>query len=447
MKLQNGLNLIRHAVQAAQTPAEVLEIAIDQVLQMSWVGLRKSAAAFLMRGQQLRQVVSRNLPPAVEQDCAELALGQCLCGRAAEAGESIVCAHLDERHKARTGMAEHGHVVLPLAWQSQTLGVMSFYLEAGQELDDDRTNFLEGVAAVVATALGRLNYQSRLAQVERISSVGLLAAGAAHEIKNSLALVLTSVEWLAEDLPTILGHCRNLRERLVEELGATRANALLSDGADLRDDELFQDLAQCTQNALDGVQRIRTIVRDLGTFSRAEDDELSLVLLSTVAENAIKLAHNEIKHRTRLRRDLRQTPYVFANEARLTQVFLNLLINAVQAIDKGDPERNEILVRVSHDGDEVVAEVKDTGKGIDPADLPYVFDAFFTTKERGVGTGLGLYISKNMVSSLGGSLDVESTVGLGTRFILRLPAADPRAPNLRARRGKTRAIQSHSPSG
>lgn len=446
MKRQDGLDLIQHAVQTAQTPVEILEVAIDHLLQMSWLGLRNRAAAFVLRGQQLRQVVNRNLPPAVEQDCAEVALGQCLCGRAAEAGESIVCAHVDERHNARTGMAEHGHVVLPLRWQYQTLGVMNFYLAAGQELDDERANFLKGVASVVATALGRLNYQSRLAQVERLSSVGLLAAGAAHEIKNSLALVLTSVEWLAEDLPAILEHCRTLREQLVEELGATRANALLSNGADLRDDELFQDLAQCTQNALDGVQRIRTIVRDLGTLSRAEDDELSLVLLSSVAEKAIKLAYNEIKHRARLGRDLQQTPYVLANEARLTQVFLNLLINAAQAIDSGDPEGNEILVRVWHDGDEVFAEVKDSGKGIDPADLPYVFDAFFTTKERGVGTGLGLYISKNIVSSLGGRLDVESTVGRGTRFILRLPAADPLAPNLPTRRGKTRAIQSHSPS-
>lgn len=438
MSPRNGLNLIQHAVQAAKTPAQILEVAVDHVLQMPWLGMRTSAAAFLLRGQQLRKVVSRNLPPAVDQDCAQLALGQCLCGRVAEAGESIVCAHVDGRHNAYTGMVEHGHVVLPLKWRSQTLGVMNFYLAAGQELDDHRTNFLESVASVVATALARLDHKSRLAQAERLSSVGLLAAGVAHEIKNPLALVLTSVEWLAEDLPAILEHCRTLREQLVEELGTTRANALLSNVAVLRDDELLQDLAQCTKNALDGVQRIRTIVRDLGTFSRADDDELSLVLLSTVAEKAINLAHNEIKYRARLSKDLQQTPYVFANEGRLAQVFLNLLINAAQAIDEGDPERNEILVRVWHDGDEVFAEVKDTGKGIDPVKLPYVFEPFFTTKEHGVGTGLGLYISKNIVSSLGGKLDVESTVGRGARFVLRLPAADPLAPSLPA---KIRAIQ------
>jgi signal transduction histidine kinase len=442
MRPEKGLNLIQHAVEAAQTPAEILEAAVDHVLQIPWLGLRSSAAAFLLRGQQLRQVVSRNLPPTVEQDCAQLALGQCLCGRVAEAGESIVCAHVDGRHDAYSGMVEHGHVVLPLKWRSQILGVLNFYLTAGQELDEHRTHFLEAVASVVARALGRLDFQSRLAQAERLSSVGLLAAGVAHEIKNPLALVLTSVEWLAEDLPAILENCRTLREQLVDELGATRANALLSNVAVLRDDELLQDLAQCTKNALDGVQRIRTIVRDLGNVSGAEDDELRLVVLSTVAEKAINLAFNEIKHRARLSRDFQQTPDILANEGRLAQVFLNLLINAAQAIDEGDPEGNEIRVRVWHDGDEVFAEVKDTGKGIDPAQLPYVFEPFFTTKERGVGTGLGLYISKKIVVSLRGRLDVESTVGRGTRFVLRIPAADPLAPALPATPGKTRATQS-----
>jgi signal transduction histidine kinase len=100
------------------------------------------------------------------------------------------------------------------------------------------------------------------------------------------------------------------------------------------------------------------------------------------------------------------------------------LINAAQAIDEGDPKGNEIRVRVWHSADEVCAEVKDTGKGIDPADLPYVFEPFFTTKDRGVGTGLGLYISNNIVNSLSGRIDVESTVGRGTRFVVCVPAAD-----------------------
>ncbi len=429
LEQQNALNRILRAIQAAQTPPQVLEVAIDHVIEISWLGMRTSAAAFLLRGQRLRQVVSRNLPAAVQQSCAELELGQCLCGRVAETGESIVTAHVDERHDTvYAEMVDHGHVVLALKWQSQILGVLNFYLAAGAELDAQRTKFLEAVASIVATALGRLTYESQLAQAERLSSVGLLAAGVAHEIKNPLALALTTVEWLAEGLPPIIEQGRTLRGRLLEELGAERANTLLSDLAELRNDELLQDLSQCTKDALHGMQRVRSIVRDLGTFSRADEAQLSPVLLSEVLERSVNLSYHEIKYRAHVTRDLQETPPVLAHEGRLAQVFLNLLVNAAHAIDKGDPEGNEILVRVWHDSDEVFAEVRDTGKGINPTDLPYVFEPFFTTKDRGVGTGLGLYISNNIVTSMGGRLDVESTVGRGTRFVLCLPVAEPLAP-------------------
>ena len=423
---QRGLNRILRAIEATQTPVQVLEVAVDHVIQISWLGIKTSSAAFMIRGQQLRKVVSRNLPPAVDRGCARVALGQCLCGRVAESGEPIICAHVDDRHDHHyEGMVDHGHVILPLKWQSQILGVLCFYLAPGQELDDHCSTFLEAVGSIVATAVGRLNYQSQLAQSERLSSLGMLAAGVAHEIKNPLGLALTNAEWLVEDLPPILEHGRTLRERLIEEFGSERANTLMRDTPGLRNDELLQDMAQCTRGVLDGVRRVRTIVRELGTFSRADDEQPSPVSLADVLERAITLSHHETKYRARISRDFQEVPHVLAHEGRLTQVFLNLLINAAQAIEKGDPERNEIQVRLWQNGDEVLAEVKDTGKGIDPADLPYVFEPFFTTKERGVGTGLGLSISNNIVTSLGGRLEADSTVGCGTRFVLRLPVAEP----------------------
>jgi signal transduction histidine kinase len=424
LEQQNGLNAILRAVQAAQTPSQVLEVAIDQVLRISWLGMRTSAAGFLLQAQKLLKVVNRNLPLAVEQGCARVSLGACLCGSVAETGESIVCAHVDDRHVHYEGILDHGHVILPLKWQSQILGVLCFYLAAGQELGEQRRAFLEAAASIAATAIGRLYYASQLAQSERLSSVGLLAAGVAHEIKNPLGSTLTTVEWLVEDLPPILEQCRTLRERLIKEVGAERANALMTDTTSLRDDELLQDMAQCTQSALEGVHRVRTIVHDLGIFSRADDAQLSPVSLREVLDRAVTLAYHEIKYRARISRDIQWTPDVLADEGRLTQVFLNLLINAAHAIDEGDPENNEIRVRLWYAGEEVLAEVKDTGKGIDPADLPYVFEPFFTTKERGAGTGLGLYMSNSIVTSLGGRLEVDSVVGSGTCFVLHLPAAE-----------------------
>jgi PAS domain S-box-containing protein len=431
LEQQKGLNLILRAIQAAQTPVQVLEVALDHVLEISWLSMQASAAAFLLRGQQLHKVVSRNLSPDVDQGCAQVALGECLCGRVAQRGEPIICAHADEcvledkgwhTHHAKGG-DDHGHVILPLKWQSQVLGVLCFYVSAGDELDDHRRDFLEAVASILATAIGRLTYQSQLAQAERLSSVGQLAAGIAHEIKNPLALALTNVEWLVEDLPPILEQSRLLRQGVIDEFGAKRASTLLSDLTDLGDDELLQDMTQCTKSVLDGMHRVRTIVRDLGTFSRADEDQLSRVSLVEVMESALTLAYNELKYRARLTRDFKQTPPVLANEGRLAQVFLNLLVNAAHAIDEGDPENNEIRVRLWHEGQEVITEVEDTGKGIAPADLPYLFEPFFTTKEKGAGTGLGLYISNNIVTALGGRLEVESLLPRGSRFVVRLPIA------------------------
>jgi signal transduction histidine kinase len=187
-------------------------------------------------------------------------------------------------------------------------------------------------------------------------------------------------------------------------------------------------MAQCPKSALDGVRRVRTIVRDLGTFARPDEDQLSRVSLVDLLERAITLVYNEIKYHARLTRDFKQTLHVLANEGRLCQVFLNLLINAAHAIGEGQPKDNEIRVRLWHEGKEALVEVKDTGRGIDPADRPYLFEPFFTTKELGVGTGLGLYVSNNIVTSLGGHIDVESSVGRGTRFVVRLPVAEPLAP-------------------
>jgi signal transduction histidine kinase len=423
LEQENGLNAILRSVQTAQTPAQVLEVTIDQLLQVSWLGIRTSAAGFLMQAQQLRKVVDRNLPLAVEQGCARVSLGACLCGRVAKTGESIVCAHVDDRHIHYDGILDHGHVILPLKWQSQALGVLCFYLAPGQVLDDHRRRFLEAAAAIAATAIGRLHFGSQLAQSERLSSVGLLAAGVAHEIKNPLGTILTIVEWLVEDLPPILEQCRTLRERLIDELGTERANRLMTDTLALRNDKLLQDMAQCTRDALNGVRRVRTIVQDLGMFSRADDQQLSPVSLREVLDKAVTLSYHEIKYRARIIRDMQWTPNVLADEGRLAQVFVNLLVNAAHAIDEGDPDENEIRIRLWHEDEEVLAEVTDTGKGIDPADLPYIFEPFFTTKERGVGTGLGLYVSNSIVTSLGGRIEVDSVVGSGTRFVIHLPVA------------------------
>ena len=143
---------------------------------------------------------------------------------------------------------------------------------------------------------------------------------------------------------------------------------------------------------------------------------------------AINMTRNEIRHRAQLIKKYAQVPPVHASEAQLGQVFLNLLTNAVDAIEVGDAARNAITISLQEEGDQVVIEVSDTGCGIQTQDLSRVFDAFYTTKPVGRGTGIGLAICRNILQGLGGSIQLRSGVGLGTTVRLVLPAAPDAKP-------------------
>ncbi|MDP1823445.1 MAG: PAS domain S-box protein [Archangium sp.] len=241
----------------------------------------------------------------------------------------------------------------------------------------------------------RKRMEAGLAQSDRLASMGMLAAGVAHEINNPLSYVLASLDALAQELP---------------KLGEV-APAQLA------------DLVDCAQSALEGTRRIRKISRSLGAFSRVERVEVNNIDLNQTIETAATMAHNEVKYRAALVKELGQVPAVLASDGKLAQVFLNLIINAAHAIDEGHVDRNRITVRTWSDGRDVFARVEDTGHGIPPENLERIFEPFFTTKKAGVGSGLGLSISRNIVSEFGGDLVVESTVGEGTRLTVRLPAS------------------------
>jgi two-component system, cell cycle sensor histidine kinase and response regulator CckA len=179
--------------------------------------------------------------------------------------------------------------------------------------------------------------------------------------------------------------------------------------------------------AREGADRVRRIVRDLRLFSRADEDDRGPVDVTKVLELAVNMTRAELKHRARLVRDYGETPPVLANESRLGQVFVNLLVNAAQAITEGKLEGNEVRLTTRCDGaGRVVIEVRDTGLGIPPEIVSRIFDPFFTTKEVGVGTGLGLAICHGIITGAGGEIQVESEVGKGTTFrvILRAAPAD-----------------------
>jgi len=237
--------------------------------------------------------------------------------------------------------------------------------------------------------------QERLVLAERMASVGALAAGVAHEINNPLTYLLANLVLLDRALagPTPPATARKL------------------------------DLRELVAEAREGAERVTQIVRDLHMFARADDDRDQLVDVQRCLEACLQMMANELRHRARVVRDLRPVPPVRANDARLGQVFLNLLVNAAHALPEGREAVNEVrLASWTDDKGQAIVEVADNGSGIAPAALRHVFDPFFTTRPVGVGTGLGLAVAHRIVTGFGGDIAVTSEEGRGSTFRVTLPA-------------------------
>jgi PAS domain S-box-containing protein len=242
----------------------------------------------------------------------------------------------------------------------------------------------------------RKSLEAKLALSERLVAIGTLAAGIAHEINNPLTYVLTNLLLLEEAF----------------------------DGPGAHAPEEIPELEEMLHECREGAERISKIVRGLKGLSRGNEEAAIPLEIEAVIEQAITMTFNEVRHRARLVKDYRPTPLVRATEVRLVQVFINLLVNAAQAIPEGRVQDNMIRVTTGTDeaGRARVA-IEDTGSGIPPEHLRRVFDPFFTLKPVGVGTGLGLSISQGIVSAAGGSMSIESTVGRGTCVEVLLPPA------------------------
>jgi PAS domain S-box-containing protein len=276
---------------------------------------------------------------------------------------------------------------------------------AGAPLFDGDGAYI-GNLGVVRDVTEQKKLQSQLMVSDRMASVGTLAAGVAHEINNPLAAVIANLDYMTESLRHMIGGDS-------VESGPTRSAAWV-----------LEEIKTPLDDARDAAERVRFIVRDLKMFSRSPSDEpTGAVDVKSIMESSLRMAWNEIRHRARLVKNYGPVPGVRANEARLGQVFLNLVVNAAQALQEGHAEQNEIRVTTRLEGDRVIIEVADTGAGIPPEILGRIFDAFFTTKAVGVGTGLGLAICHRIVTDMGGELTVETEIGTGTTFRVSLPVA------------------------
>ncbi len=236
----------------------------------------------------------------------------------------------------------------------------------------------------------RRRMQEQLILSERLSSLGMLAASVAHEINNPMASLMMNLRFALDEVPG----------------------------------QLTEDAAQALQEAIECSERIRDIIQDIKVFSRPDEQTMCPTDLHRVLDLSLRMARNHIAHRARLIKDYQEVPRVHGSEARLGQIFLNLIINAAQAIPEGRPDEHEIRVTTCCVADGGVrVEIRDTGTGIPPELRERIFEPFFTTKPGGVGTGLGLSICRRLVKEMGGNLGVESAPGQGSTFWLHLLAA------------------------
>lgn len=274
--------------------------------------------------------------------------------------------------------------------------------------------------------------QSQLVHSEKLAALGTLAAGMAHEINNPLAYATNNVAVLEREITALLGIIARYREgAAVLKTGApelAETIARLEQEIDLP--YLQQNLIGITQATRKGLKRVAQIVQNLRGFAQLDRAEIGEIDVNESLDQTLSMLNDLLaRQQIEVVRDYGSLPPLECAPAHINQVFLNLLMNAMQAIESPGKTSGRIEVKTARAGDDAVVEVADDGCGIPPDVLPKIFDPFFTTKPVGRGTGLGLSLSHGIIAEHGGRIEVESAVGRGTRFRVVLPLRrTPRRP-------------------
>ncbi len=265
--------------------------------------------------------------------------------------------------------------------------------------------------------------QAHLMQSEKMASLGLLAAGVAHEINNPTAFVMSNIEIL-QDYMQSFNKLLALYQGLVTIAGdenSEKMNIAIADIEELYQNEdltfKLEEIDSILSESCEGTFRIKEIVQSFKSFARMDESQLEETNINECIETTLKIVWNEVKYKCILNKQLGEIPDIVCYPGKINQVILNLLVNAAQAIhDKG-----EITITTAEKDNNVIIKVSDTGKGISPENISNLFTPFFTTKVEGKGTGLGLYVSYGIINEHNGRIDVESTLGKGTVFTVSLP--------------------------
>lgn len=294
------------------------------------------------------------------------------------------------------------------------IGNVQMYADQGQRIQD-----LHRLNAELNSANNRLEEaQGQLLQSEKMASIGQLAAGVAHEINNPVGYINSNLRTLQEyvmSLFRLLDAYAEAEPMLEHAPEVKKCIDQMKQTVDL--EYLKADIIDLLRESDEGITRVRKIIKDLREFSHVDSSEWQWADLHQGLESTLNIVHNELKYKAEVIKRYGEIPLVECIPSQINQVFMNLLVNAAQAIDV----QGKITITTGNDGREAWIDIQDTGKGISAEHIGRVFEPFFTTKPVGKGTGLGLSLSWNIVRKHAGRLEVQSQLGEGTTFRITLP--------------------------
>jgi PAS domain S-box-containing protein len=256
--------------------------------------------------------------------------------------------------------------------------------------------------------------QSHILQQEKMASIGQLAAGVAHEINNPMGFISSNLRTLKKYMEKFT-ECIETQEHALQALHAE--NQAKEIKRKLKLDFLIEDTKELLEESMDGAKRVSEIVKTLKTFSRVDEAQYQEVDINECLDSTIKVIWNELKYKAKVIREYGELPPVKCYPQELSQVFMNIFMNAIHAIE----DHGKITIRTWQEKNLFFIAISDTGKGIPAANLTRLFEPFFTTREVGKGTGLGLSISHEIIQKHKGEIHVVSAVGKGSTFTIQLP--------------------------
>jgi signal transduction histidine kinase len=336
---------------------------------------------------------------------------------------------VDTNFPRRKAAAEEGlqaGFALPILLRGDCLGVLEFFSREARPVDHAILEMMANLGTQIGQFIERYLMRARVAQAEKLASLGMLSAGVAHEINNPLAYIANNLAVLERDvrfLLTVLGLYEKGRRALdVAEPELIHQVERIAAEFDLP--YVRENLGKILQSTRQGVKRVADIVQNLRGFARLDHAAVDRADIHEALRTALEMIRGRLSRRNiTVEEHLGDLPPVAGSPAQLNQVFLNLLVNALQAIEATHRAQGRIVITTLANDGEVTVEVVDDGIGIPEEIMPQIFDPFFTTKGIGDGTGLGLSITHGLVQDHGGRLEVASMPGQGSRFKVILPVA------------------------